>query len=81
MVLVIILIIITISIIAYLNKNKIDTFAGALTQLYAKGPEDNYLTVGTEKYVPPFPFMFWNMPTRLQYPLYYIPYYPLFGYY
>lgn len=55
-----------------------EKFAGALTQLYAKGPQDRYLTVGTEKYVPPeltFNEMYWNMPTRLAYPYGYYPFY------
>lgn len=49
---------------------------GALTQLYAKGPQDLYLTAGSARYVPelwygygygyldaPFRFI-WNQPTR-----------------
>lgn len=54
---------------------------GALTQLYAKGPQDTYLTVNSEKYIPeywwnqyPFFYHAWNIPTRSsQY------YYPLYG--
>jgi hypothetical protein len=55
-----------------------ENFAGALTQLYAKGPQDNYLTVDTEKYIPPYlnnPYWIWNQPTRLASPYYY----PLYG--
>lgn len=58
---------------------------GALTQLYAKGPQDSYLTVGTDRYVPEYwgyygpPWyqrhMFvWNQPTRIS-----PNYYPLYG--
>ena len=60
-----------------LYKGK-DTFAGAMTQMYAKGPEDHYLTVGTDKYISPYFYnsgWVWNMPTRLSYPYYY----PLYG--
>jgi hypothetical protein len=46
------------------NKEK---FVGALQQLYAKGPQDMYLTTNTGKYVyPHFPHMIWNNPTRLK---------------
>jgi hypothetical protein len=56
-------------ILLYLFKcnsiNSIESFSGALQQLYAKGPQDVHLTSG--KYVPPsFPHMLWNNPTRLQ---------------
>ena len=54
---------------------------GALTQLYAKGPQDTYLTFDTEKYIPeywwnypPFHYYKWNIPTR-----YNNYYYPLYG--
>lgn len=68
------------------NDKNIDQFAGALTQLYSKGPEDRYLTVDTDKYVPeyqywynygfgyPWGWMPWNMATRYNY-------YPLYGVY
>jgi hypothetical protein len=57
--------------------------SGALLQLVAKGPQDSYLTVGTDRYVPEFYFPYgefaWNNPTRLNnylyYPPYYLPYY------
>jgi hypothetical protein len=32
---------------------------GALTQLVAKGPQDSYLTVGTEKYWHPYFYPWW----------------------
>lgn len=61
---------------------KKEKFAGALTQLYAKGPEDVYLTSGIQKYIPPYfgdyGFL-WNQPTRLAYPYYY-PTYGIFPY-
>lgn len=45
---------------------------------YAKGPQDDYLTVGTDRYVPPYFYgnnWLWNMPTRSYYPFgYYYPY-------
>jgi len=63
-----------IALIALYKKPKKESFAtqgGALEQLYAKGPEDVYLTTNTEKYVPEFwwgdnPYKYWtfNMPTR-----------------
>jgi len=63
-------------------------FAGALTQLYAKGPQDTYLYGNVNKYIYPYPFYqpFWNASTRsyYNYPLYgiyprrYYPYYPMF---
>lgn len=60
------------------NKNKIENFSsmGALTQLYAKGPQDTYLTNNDYVHYPPpyLPHFLWNNPTRL----YYRPY-PLFG--
>lgn len=73
----IILILLLVIICWRINK---ENFAGALTQLYAKGPQDLYLTGNVEKYIPPFlvdnGFM-WNQPTRLAYPYYY----PLWGIY
>jgi len=46
---------------------------GALIQLYAKGPQDTYLTGDTEKYIPeylygiyPYGYYLWNIPTRYQ---------------
>ncbi len=75
--LIIIFLLIFIISIFILNKQE-DTFAGAMTQMYAKGPEDNYLTDGTERrFIPPYN-MFYN-PTRWipEYPYYpnYYPYY------
>jgi hypothetical protein len=83
----IIITIIIIAILIYINKkNENEKFSGALTQLYAKGPQDIYLTTDIEKYVPElwhrypnymwsngnyYP-LFWNMPTRYGY---YSPYY------
>ena len=59
------------------NKYRDEKFAGALTQLVAKGPMDFYLTTGNEKYVYPYhsyyytyPQMYFNMPTRV-FPYYY----------
>lgn len=68
-------------ILVYLFRDRIDTFsAGTLTQLYAKGPQDLYLTGGdTYKYIPPYFTGFewiWNNPTRLS-----SAYYPLYGIY
>ena len=65
-----------ITIIVFIRER--ETFAGAMTQLYAKGPQDSYLTVGTDKYIPPYLYgsrWLWNMPTRLASPYYY----PLLG--
>ena len=53
-------------------------FAGAMTQLYAKGPQDSYLTYDTDKYIPPYLYWnrwLWNAPTRLSYPYTY----PMYG--
>jgi hypothetical protein len=66
------------------NTKTIENYGeGALTQLYTKGPQDTYLTVNTEKYIPeywwgyyPFHYYKWNVPTR--YGGYY---YPLYGIY
>lgn len=81
-----ILIIFVIIIAIYKNKND-ENFSGALTQLYAKGPQDTYLNVDIEKYVPElwhtypnymwsngnyYP-LFWNIPTRYGYGQYYLP--------
>ena len=54
---------------------KIEGFSGALTQLYAKGPQDTYLTNDAYKYLyflhPPLVEFIWNNPTRINnYPLY-----------
>lgn len=46
MILIIISIILLLAIIGLAIWKKPEQFAGALTQLYAKGPQDNYLTVG-----------------------------------
>lgn len=56
---------------------------GALVQLYAKGPQDAYLTGDAWKYIPPWYYDFgwrtgfpvWNMPTRGPYNGYFYPYY------
>ncbi len=60
---------------------KTDKFSdiGALTQLYAKGPQDLYLTTDTEKYMYPQywgRYGPWNMQTRLD--NYYYPSYGIF---
>lgn len=60
-----------------------EKFSGALVQLYAKGPQDLYLTGDVEKYIPelwwqyfpnanPYrPHLFWNISThRPSYPYY-----------
>ena len=59
-----------------------EQFGGALVQLMAKGPQDSYLTVDTDKYVPeyylPYGEFLWNNPTRFPYnwyPYYLWPYY------
>lgn len=82
---VIIIIILILAIAYYYYKYEKFSSLGALTQLYAKGPQDLYLTSDTEKYVPElwggwFGFNYppvyspWNYPTRIdKY------YYPLFG--
>jgi len=53
--------------ILFYNKQE---HAGALMQLYAKGPQDYYLTGDTDYYIPyyyPPPYMyFWNQPTRFR---------------
>lgn len=64
----------------YLNEQ----FTGGLLQLYAKGPEDAYLTYNTEKYIPEYRMSYYwpyhesvfNNPTRMNYY-----YYPLHGNY
>lgn len=54
-------------------------FAGALTQLYAKGPQDTYLYGNVDKYIYPYSYPpyqpFWNASTRSYYD------YPLYGVY
>lgn len=70
----ILLVILIIILVSYEYEN----FTGALTQLYAKGPQDSYLTVGTDQYIPPYlnnPYWIWNQPTRIASPYYY----PLYG--
>jgi hypothetical protein len=75
-------------------NNTDENFSGALMQLYAKGSQDLYLTVDTEKYVPelwwpyspyanPYnPYFFWNMSTRrASYPHYIHMHDHLFPYY
>ena len=60
----------------YINAEKFS--AGALTQMYAKGPQDHYLTTETDQYIPPYyfaPNWMWNMPTRLYLPYGMYPYY------
>lgn len=84
----IILLIFLFILIIFFDKTKSSFFSienfggGALTQLYAKGPQDLYLTTNAEKYIPeylggyynPYNYFRWNVPTRFnRY------YYPLFG--
>jgi len=72
-------------------NNKQESFSqlGALQQLYAKGPQDYYLTTDNDKYVLPVyyggwgwrrPYIFgpWNEPTRLN--KYYDPIFGFFPY-
>ncbi len=84
---IIILIILIVVFCKLLYKN--EQFSGALTQLTAKGPQDLYLTVNTEKYIPelwhpyslyynPYRYM-WNAPTRRR--MYSYPYYPYYSHY
>ena len=71
-------------IVIFFNRCKEHFGEGALTQLFAKGPEDSYLTYDTDKYVPeywggiaPWRYSLWNAPTRLSsyyYPFYSLPY-------
>jgi hypothetical protein len=87
------LVIITILLVVYLflrNRNKEHYGSGALMQLYAKGPQDTYLTADAAKYIPYwyYPMSLWNNPTRYgnswYYPyMYYSPnsYYPYFTYF
>ena len=54
-------------------------------QMASRDPHDMYLTVGNEKYFPPYypyPEMMWNNPTRwpYYYPYYYSYYYPMMRY-
>ena len=64
-----------------MNPDKFSAL-GALTQLYAKGPQDMYLTPDSYGYnfypyhYSPYRYMMWNMPTRLN-----NYYYPRNGYY
>ena len=58
-------------------------FAGAITQLQAKGLQDLHLTVNNEKYLHDYGYMrypylryplsrhYWNIPTRYRRPYYY----------
>ena len=59
---------------------------GALIQMYAKGPEDSYLTSNTDKYVPeyyigllPWKYYLWNEPARFN--KYFAQPYGMFPYY
>lgn len=65
------IILISIAIIFLSDK---EPFAGAMVQMYAKNPEDTYLTSNIEQYIPPYfnnTNWYWNAPTRIQdYPLY-----------
>ena len=73
---VLIIIIGTIMFISLHQDVKIEDFGGgALTQLYAKGPQDTYLSEDAYKYLyffhPPLVEYIWNNPTRINnYPLY-----------
>jgi len=78
---VVIFLIVTVVIYFLIQDMNPDTFSamGALTQLYAKGPQDMYLTPDIYNYnygYLPYRHMMWNMPTRLN-----NYYYPRNGYY
>lgn len=89
------LLVIVVLVIIYLylrnrNINKEHYGSGALLQLYAKGPQDRYLTADADKYIPYwfYPSSVWNNPTRYgrnwYYPyMFYAPnsYYPYFTYF
>jgi len=67
-------------IIIIINSNVERYSEGAMTQMYAKGPEDVYLTVGTDRNMMPLTWEFpniWNIPNR-----YYLndPFYNIYGY-
>lgn len=65
---IILIIVIIIIIIVLFNEHK-DGFSGGLTQLHARGPEDQYLITGSEKYWLPYfwrEFMF-NNPVKKYY--------------
>ena len=53
---------------AFMNDKKEGYSMGALTQLYAKGPQDTYLTGDAWKYIPPYYYNYgwgpYHMPTR-----------------
>lgn len=52
---VIFLVIITLVYLIFIYDPKTEEYSqGALTQLYAKGPQDLYLTTNTEKYLHPY---------------------------
>lgn len=79
--LIVFIIIVFVLYILVYNYIKNEKFAGALTQLYAKGPQDRYLYGNVEKYIYPYPYQYsymplWNESTRL-----YRPYYGYYGYY
>jgi len=83
------LLILVIVLVYFVFNNKQESFSqlGALQQLYAKGPQDFYLTTDNEKYMlpvyyggwgwrSPYRYGVWNQPTRLS------KYYdPIFGFY
>ena len=51
-------------------RKKMEHITGAVfTQLYSKGPVDDYLTFGTEKYIPEYWWGYypgiWNYPSRV----------------
>lgn len=67
-----IFIIIIIIILIIMFFSSINNFSGALTQLHARGPEDQYLMVNSEKYYMPYFWREykWNNPVNV----YYLPY-------
>ena len=78
-----IILIIIVTYTCYQCKDQIkEGFAGALIQLTAKGPQDSYLTVDTDRYVPEYWYprreYVWNNATRYPYGHYY--YYPYLDY-
>ena len=73
-----------ISLLLLINNNHVEYYgSGALTQLFAKGPQDTYLTGDAWKYLTPWDYEYatpdgpWYIPTRnmYYYPFYYNAYY------
>lgn len=62
------LFIIVLAVVLFTSSDKKEGYnQGALIQLFAKGPQDTYLTGDAWKYIPPFYYNYWgpwNIPTR-----------------